>query len=254
MTDNTVPRVARFADLREGMTIERVCAYPSGTTATYVGVASEVTEHVAATCEGIWLATPSDDGNPHVTLRILAESPATALPTVAGAVIDCTLDGKPGAVLVLDVDGDWSGVSCDGECATVYERQISRITDWTVVYDPNAPKAAAADGTLADPLCGAMHPDSYICTLDADHTGPHVAMGVSVAHATWGDKPATADPLDENDHRDRIDKRGARIERRGDKHWHAEMASACSDPCRGNSLADWDLVFGPLSFADEVTA
>ena len=47
MTENTVPRVAKFADLRVGMAIERVYAYPPGTTDTRVGVVSELTEYVA---------------------------------------------------------------------------------------------------------------------------------------------------------------------------------------------------------------
>lgn len=74
MTETTVPRVARFADLRVGMTVERVYTHASGSTDTRVGVVSEVTARTASDGAGFWLADVMDDDNPRATLRILCAS------------------------------------------------------------------------------------------------------------------------------------------------------------------------------------
>lgn len=200
MTENTVPRVARFADLRVGMTIERVCAYPSGTTTTYAGVVSKVAERAARDDADLVLAASRDDDNHLITLRVLADPTPKPVPNWG--------------VLVRAVGGKHDGK----RAFTTHNEQLQRtrwvvegsyvpvrgdeITDWEVIYDPNAP---------------------------------------------------TADPLDESDHRDRIDGDGFRITRHGNKHWHTKTTT-CYGHCEDNSLANWNAACGPLRFADEVTA
>ena len=59
------------------------------------------------------------------------------------------------------------------------------------------------------------------------------------------------DPLDETDHRDRIDADGDRITRRGEGHWHHWDVNCA---CVGSSpapLVYFDGVCGPLTFAPE---
>lgn len=73
----------------------------------------------------------------------LAEPPAPALPTEPGTVIHCTLDAeqavKTTATMIRDGFGCWRGPDLSGESR--YVNDSDRITDWTVVYDPTAPKA-----------------------------------------------------------------------------------------------------------------
>ena len=61
------------------------------------------------------------------------------------------------------------------------------------------------------------------------------------------------DPLDEDDHRDRLTSDRRRIVRHGRGHWHtpAIYGKWCDADCTEMSLRDWARVYGPLTFAPE---
>ena len=58
------------------------------------------------------------------------------------------------------------------------------------------------------------------------------------------------DPLDENDHRDRLDHSGDLLVRVGHKHWHTSKHANCQWE-HSYSLEDWNTSYGPLTFAPE---
>lgn len=75
--------------------------------------------------------------------------------------------------------------------------------------------------------------------------------------ACTGETPENpmGDPLDEDDHRDRVTASGRTLRRHGWKHWHSEEGSGfrCShQPCVGVlTLSGWGSWDGPLTFAPE---
>lgn len=80
--------------------------------------------------------------NPHKEFRRFRlldrpEPPKPSLPTEPGTVITGKLDGL-GVMLVRRRDG-WTGMDVAGDWRICHSPD--RITDWTVVYDPTAPKA-----------------------------------------------------------------------------------------------------------------
>lgn len=158
MTGNTVPRVARFADIKVGQTVEQVYAYPNGTTITRVGVVSEVAEGAASDDSGVWMVDAEGDDHPHATLRILADptpKPRKTLPDwgVMVRVIGGELGGKRAVAINRDdILCPWY-VEGHGWVGSAF------ITDWTVIHDPNAPKDVAADAPKADPLDESDHRD-----------------------------------------------------------------------------------------------
>ena len=62
-----------------------------------------------------------------------------------------------------------------------------------------------------------------------------------------------ADPLDEDDHRDRLTADRQRIVRHGRGHWHTPATSGtwCDADCTEMSLQHWARVYGPLTFASD---
>lgn len=67
-------------------------------------------------------------------------------------------------------------------------------------------------------------------------------------------REAEPDPLDENDHRDRINKYGERLVRSFRGHWHTSQYD-CREVCRFETdatsftLDSWDIYSSPLTFA-----
>ena len=61
------------------------------------------------------------------------------------------------------------------------------------------------------------------------------------------------DPLDENDHRDRVEARGIRLTRGKCGRWHAiQLNCRATHNLSSLTLANWAEGYGPLRFADEV--
>lgn len=63
------------------------------------------------------------------------------------------------------------------------------------------------------------------------------------------------DPLDENDHRDRVQVDGDGLVRCDDGKWHSRWLGGIGHPrgghCGGATLAKWNRSYGPLTFADD---
>ena len=101
--------------------------------------------------------------------------------------------------------------------------------------------------------------------------GELICLAYSVTHAllaihdalTAADRYATneakqreeaePDPLDENDHRDRITGDGYRLTRHGPRHWHWGSPVRCpvAHEAGLTSLGWWDATRGPLAFAPD---
>lgn len=202
MTETTVPRVARFADLRVGMTIERTYRHPSGTTDVRTGEIADLTRDVVNDSNHNWLAFVDDTRKEYVTLRILADPTPKPVPGWGALVrvIGGELDGKRAVAIARD----WDYALCPWYAEGYGWASVGAIADWEVIHDPNSPKADAP----------------------------------------------TTDPLDEDDHRHRIDKHDHMVVRVGPDQWN----NCGETPCGGQNLAWWSDHYGPLRFADEVTA
>ena len=60
------------------------------------------------------------------------------------------------------------------------------------------------------------------------------------------------DPLDEDNHQDRLDRDGVRLNRVSPHHWHpASTGKLCGLGCKGLTLLNWDSSYGPLTFAPD---
>ena len=62
---------------------------------------------------------------------------------------------------------------------------------------------------------------------------------------------AEPDPLDEDDHRDRLTRNGNRLRRWGTKCWHIKRPAGHGSSACGATLDDWDDQDGPLTFAPD---
>lgn len=84
----------------------------------------------------------------------------------------------------------------------------------------------------------------WIETMPADDGTTHGVLARVV------DVPIDANPLDENDHRDRAYGSGEIIVRHGFRHWHhLGLKCFCESEARP-TLMDWDETCGPLRFAE----
>lgn len=89
-----------------------------------------------------------------------------------------------------------------------------------------------------------------LATLPADSRAG-VGAGMETP-AESGALSVAPDPLDENDHRDRIDAEGGRWCRHGHEHWHTAGVPCWHRPNRPHSLPlAWiNDAYGPLRFAE----
>lgn len=118
-----LPRVIKFAEIEKGDTIEQTTPDGSKVTIAATDLSPDGT---------VWYSPDGDQGaqdEDGVTLRLL-DRPVPALPTAPGTVIRIGDN-----VWLLDDNGDWF------EALTNVPPSPEDATDWTVIYDPTAPKA-----------------------------------------------------------------------------------------------------------------